>query len=187
MTCKKCGAEISFGQTVCSACGALVKNDVPSQSSGVPTYADDIPMNWYSFLIYFSLFASAISNLLTGYQLITGSCYFDQADTMYKMVDGLKNLDTIVGSLSIGIAILCIVTRFALSGYRKIGPVLLALTYGSVALLNLGYMLSLDSILPDYITKETDLSSFTSSAIASGVLLVCNIIYFRKRKHLFVR
>ena len=63
--------------------------------------APALPMNWYKFLIYFMLFASAVINAIMGIMYITGSVYSvyggsgANAEEIYRYFPNLKTVDII--------------------------------------------------------------------------------------------
>lgn len=149
-------------------------------------FVQEMPMKWYKFLIYFSLFASAVLNLINGIGMLTGTIYQGQADLVYAVFDGLKGLDTFMGVFALALAGFAIFVRFQLSGYKKIAPRLLLILYIGVVVFDLSYIIGLGSVLPEMAMDMIDTTSFYSSMISSAVFAVVNFIYFKKRAHLFV-
>ncbi len=144
-------------------------------------------MKWFKFLIYFSLWAGAVLNLINGVMLLTGGVYDGQADFVYDTLDGIQTIDMIVGFLSIALAVFGIYTRFRLAGYYKNGPSSLTILYVGSIIVNLVYIIGVYSILAGYDLSEIiDVSSFISGSVMSAVMIFANISYFNKRKHLFV-
>ena len=80
------------------------------------------------------------------------------------------------------LAVLLIVARFALAGYKKNGPKLLVIAYAA--------NIALALIYPIMVAAVTGLSFGdlfdVSTLISSGIMLVVNKIYYDKRAHLFV-
>ncbi|MBR5239177.1 MAG: hypothetical protein IKW04_01200, partial [Clostridia bacterium] len=152
-----------------------------------PEYQIEQPMKWYKFLIYFSLFAAAVLNLSTGIQLLTGAHYQGDAELVYEVFAGLKSVDMMMGIASIAFAVFALYTRFQLSGFRKNGPAVVVAFYAFSAVLNIAYLIGLNSVIPAEVIGQLNTSSFFSSIITSAVLVVANKVYFDKRKHLFVK
>ena len=72
------------------------------------------PMNWYKFVIYFALFASAVLNGITGIMHLTGGYWSAQgveAEWIYAVFSGLQVVDIFVGIASLVLAAFAIVTR----------------------------------------------------------------------------
>ena len=98
MYCKNCGAEIDGSSVYCTRCGTNVSdpaNQVASPSatsSAGTTPKANYPMKWYKFLINFALFASAVLNIISGFNMITGSVYgsAETANAVYSSFSGLE-------------------------------------------------------------------------------------------------
>ncbi|MBO4468352.1 MAG: zinc ribbon domain-containing protein [Clostridia bacterium] len=159
--------------------------------------APALPMNWYKFLIYFMLFASAALNVISGIMYITGSVYSiyggsgANAEEIYRYFPNLKTVDIIYGLFALCCAGLAIYARFALAGFKRNGPALVLAVYAVAAVANLFYVIGFNAALGEvsqYIQSE--MSQFTTSMITSlivsVVVAILNLVYFNKRKHLFV-
>ena len=201
MFCMKCGARMDDNAQFCSACGAARRSSTPaasvnpfgSQPSGSQSFnapakvSNDPPMKWYKFLIYFALFAGPILNLISGFNLITGSVYDGRADYVYRVFDGLDTLDTFMGLGVLALAALGLYTRFRLAGFYSNGPKLLLWTYGMDAALSLIYIIGFSSVMPESVTNNMDLD-LTSYFIGIGVavaMIFANKAYFDKRAYMF--
>ena len=206
MFCTKCGKQIVDGQRFCTACGADNGVSVPqgggfnnpnpmnsfnaSYINGFNTSPNQgyLPMNWYKFLIYFALFASAILNLISGFLIITGKTYEIQsngwvsADLVYTVYGALQPLDIFYGLCAFCFVALAIIIRMKLAAYKSDGPNYLALFYIVNAVVNFLYYLIASIIL--------DQNLFTASPIiniaVSVVMVFVNKLYFEKRKHMFI-
>ena len=144
------------------------------------------PMKWFKFLIYFSLWAGAVLNLISGIAMMSGSSYEGAADLVYAMFDGLQGLDTFCGLYAIALAAFGIFVRFQLAGYKKKAPLMLMILYIAAAAYGLIYIIGINAILPSYVLEAVDTTSMYSSMISSGVMVIINHIYFKKRAHMFV-
>lgn len=149
--------------------------------------APSLPMKWHKFLIYFSLWAGAVLNLLSAYQYSTGVIYgsLEKADIIYSLYDGLKFIDTMMTVMLIAIAVFSIVTRFALAQYKKNGPALLMALYILNIVCSAAYIFMVSNITALGISELMDSSSY-SSLISSIVMIFINKIYYDKRASLFV-
>lgn len=209
MLCNVCNTNLEPGATQCSNCGALVSNDAnnlgQTTSTGyVPnnqtvynqqnainhnTSSVELPMNWFKFLIYCSLFLGALVNLWNAYQLLSGSIYkvdgFDGADFVYSVYPGLKAIDILYGILILAMAALCILTRQKLSAFSKQGPKLLMVLYTANVLIVLLYLV-LVKVATDLSVSDLLSGSTRISLIIAVVMIVVNKTYFEKRAHLFV-
>ena len=194
MYCSNCGGLVPDGQYTCPNCGAYVGStgqtyNAPNQNMQQGYYQNNIPytqqsvqpelgMKWFKFVIYFQLFLSALVNIINGFRISTG--------LHYGVTSRLKMLDVCIGICIVVLGVLALITRFMLSGYKKCGPsmyigLLIAnIVIGFIYIAAFYFIVS--SVSPDvsisgdtFITLETNMT-----------LLVLNIIYFKKRKHLFV-
>lgn len=196
MFCPKCGTPCD-GVKFCPSCGSSVDQQSyqqpTQQSNQQPAYqsyqqpvggASVLPMKWYKFLIYFSLFAAAVLNVANGVVLLNGSHYQGYADLVYAMFEGLKTLDMIVGIASIACGVFAIYVRMRLSGFYANGPQMLTYFYIASLLVNVVYVIGATSVLPASI-EINDGSTYISIAV-SIAMIIANKAYFDKRKHLFV-
>ena len=191
MYCSRCGNPLPEGSNFCTRCGvptAAPQVDaqdgyrpqpyVPATAPPKPVY----PMKWFKFTIYFQLFANALLNLFNGIVYLTGTLYGSDADMVYLTFSGLKALDLLMGILYLGIVVLALVTRFRLAKFRRNGPMLLYIFLAVNLTLLLFYLVAASLV--------TGISMVSSSAISNAVtlviLLICDYIYFNKRKELFV-
>ncbi len=194
MYCPKCGSEIAENAKFCVGCGSPVEAQ-PAQA----TYIGDggliqpaLPMKWFKFVIYFTLWAGAILNFMSGIMALTGmqyeTEYEDVADLVYAMFDGLKTADMVYGFLMIALAVFMIYTRFRLAGFYKNGPSLFVSTYVVALVINISYFFAVMAICGSELGDTTSVTSnLYISTLTSIFMIVVNIIYFKKRKHLFVK
>ena len=187
MFCPKCGTPLDDGVNICPTCGMVVGENNYSQQQQYQYYQAGpmLEMKWYKFLIYFSLFASAVLNAITGLQMLTGAHYGGAAEYVYSYFEGLKGLDILVGLLSIGIAALAVYTRIRLAGYFQNGPKMLLYLYASSAIINLVYIIGLNMVIGE-VAEMIDTITFISSTVVSAIMIFVNKSYFDKRAHLFV-
>ena len=187
MICPRCGQDAGDSK-YCPHCGNAV--EAPVVNTVAPTTGEenkpDMPMKWFKFLIYFSLWAGAVLNLISGIAMMSGSSYEGAADLVYAMFDGLQGLDTFCGLYAIALAAFGIFVRFQLAGYKKKAPLMLMILYIAAAAYGLIYIIGINAILPSYVLEAVDTTSMYSSMISSGVMVIINHIYFKKRAHMFV-
>jgi len=187
MYCSNCGTKIDYESNFCINCGAPLNNvNSPQPTAPSPLAPEVLGMGWYKFLIYFSMFAGAILNLYNAYQLISGEIYQLQADYVYRIFDGLKEFDVVIGILFIGLAALGIYTRFRLANFRKNGPLMITVSYIVLITLQLIYVIGLTIIIPSEQFDSTVYGSTLINIVTSIVMIIINAVYFKKRKHLFV-
>jgi len=204
MFCPNCGTNLPDNATFCSNCGAQINNNnAPQQSYQPPqqpyqpyqpyqppyspynTMGNEMPMKWYKFLIYFSLFAGAVLNVISGIMILTGAHYDGAKDYVYAFFGGLQGLDMFIGVASLAMAALQVYTRFRLSGFCKNGPMLLSVVYIVGVAINLIYLIGIISILPGSVVENINMTTYITQLITSGVMVFVNYTYFNKRKHLF--
>lgn len=143
-------------------------------------------MNWFKFVIWVQLFITTITGVFNGYQIFTGAHYKlsdMRLEMLYDMYEGLQGIDSVIGISFMCLGAFALVTRFALAGFKKVGPVMYISLLAMVIVLNVIYVIAVDAIVDNI--QVTD-SSIIVSIVIYVALLICNIIYFRKRKHLFV-
>ena len=203
MQCPKCRAAMPNGTKYCTECGAklpIQPDSVPNvpqpavqeapayETQSVITKAPPAQelqprgMKWFKFLIYFALWAGAIVNLIDSLQFFTGSILGDDVEILYAYYPLLKVLNLAFALILVAYAVFAIYTRYRLAQFRQNGPVCLHALYLVQLAMVLIYWLAGSLILGEWL----DLASGFSDLISSIVILCINIVYFRKRKHLFV-
>ena len=203
MQCPKCRAAMPNGAKYCTECGAKLPvqpDSVPNvpqpaiqeapayEAQPVMTEAppaqelQPFGMKWYKFLIYFALWAGAIVNLIDSLQFFTGSILGDDVEILYAYYPLLKVLNLAFALILVTYAVFAIYTRYRLAQFRQNGPACLHALYLVQLAMVLIYWLAGSLILGEWL----DLASGFSDLISSIVILCINIVYFRKRKHLFV-
>ncbi len=145
-------------------------------------------MAWYKLLIYFSLIASAVINIIYGFNYISGGIYLVEtngqvsAEQVYAYYGtGLQVVDVLYGFFLITFAILAFVVRHKLANYEpdslKFVKILFSLSAG---------VPFLREILSSVIIEQPLTGHAVASAIVGLVFLLLNVKYFNKRAHLFV-
>ena len=146
------------------------------------------PMNWYKFVIYFALFASAVLNGITGILHLTGGVWSMQgveAEWVYAVFPSLQVVDIFFGIASIALAAFAIVTRMQLAKFRKNGPKFLTICYVIGIVIALLYIILASAVTGIPFGDLIDASTIIS-LVFSGAMLAANIVYFNKRASLFV-
>lgn len=152
-------------------------------------------MGWYNFLIYFSLFASAVVNIIYGFGgYLFGGIYFISSygqiapEMVYEYYPLLQALNIIYGLFLIGVAIFEFTLRQKLAHYKPDAPKLVYIYSAIQFIAPLIYVISVFAIKSSSIIEapfNVGTSDFTF--IVKGLaFLIFNIIYFKKREHLFV-
>jgi len=146
---------------------------------------EQYPMKWHKFLIYFSLWVSALVTLSAAGQFFSGSHYNGLADAVYaKYGSSLKTLDLLMGMASIFLAVWAIYTRFQLAGYKSGAPAKLMLLYALSLIVSVLYMIFACSI--SGLSFSALLEDSAGTLIGNGLMMFINKVYYDKRSVLFV-
>ena len=146
---------------------------------------EQYPMKWHKFLIYFSLWVSALVTLSAAGQFFSGSHYNGLADAVYaKYGSSLKTLDLLMGMASIFLAVWAIYTRFQLAGYKSVAPAKLMLLYAISLIVSVLYMIFACSI--SGLSFSALLEDSVGTLIGNGLMMFINKVYYDKRSVLFV-
>lgn len=147
---------------------------------------DDMPMRWHKFLIFFLILStlSAFGNALKMFTGLNHGSYYD-AQLYYKTFSGLKYLDVFGGIVLIIIAVLTIVTAVSLKKYKRGGPTLLVVQYAMCAIFRPLYAILCSIITKLPIEDLLDLS-MPLIIVVFIIFIILNMIYYKKRTHLFV-
>lgn len=142
-----------------------------------------MPMKWYKFLIYVSLFLSGLSNIFMGVQAVIGMQYgdADTASQVYALYSGLKIVDIIYGAALVALGVYSFIVRSKLAHYRTGAPKHLLLLYALAFAMNLIYVAGA-SLATGMNLMSADV---VMSLVISIIMIVANKVYFDKRAHLF--
>ncbi len=160
---------------------ALDREDAQDDREFVPL---DMPMNWHNFLIYFLLWANAVTMIGTGLMLLTGVHYVGLADLVYDHFEDLRSVDIFVAVLCFYLAAYAVITRFSLANCKSGAPSLLMGYYAANAVVALLYLLLASAM------TGMPLGQFSSFVIYfiigdSVVFIFINSAYYSRRTHLF--
>ena len=154
----------------------------PSQQNKQQVNNPGIGMGWFKFVIYFQLFANAFVNIINGVAYLTGRLYLGKKDLVYAFYPSLRIFDVCLGIGYLLIAGYAIYTRMMLAKYKKTGPLNLYICMGLNILMGvLSY-----AVASAFAGTGMMAEAVTRSMIPSIALLVWDVTYFNKRKHLFV-
>ena len=204
MFCQNCGAQLADNAKFCPSCGQsqaagqqpnaqqpYAQQPYAQQSYAQQVYAQQdrfggVPMAWHKFLVYFSLWAGALMNLLQGIVCLTGAQY-DYPEIVYRVIPDLKAPDVLYGVLLILLAVFGVITAVNLLKLKKGAPKLLLLLYFAAAAASLIYAIWAAGVLSDYTDEvSTIIAAAIASVIMAVVMIIINHIYYKKRAHLFV-
>lgn len=238
MFCNNCRAQIPDGSAVCPYCGSQQAQQQPQyqqpqyqqpyqqpqyqqpqyqQPYQQPQYQQPYPqssplssqpMNWHKFLVYFSLWASAVGFLVYAIMYFTGAIYGSYTEGketieneylkkfLYASVSGIQAMDIIYGILLLGLSGFGFFVAYSMLKFKKGAPKLLTISYIAMAGASLLYaviafiMLSSNSKSVEALFEaEWPLRGVIyafSMAIGAIVMLFINRAYYKKREHLFV-
>ena len=158
-----------------------------TETTAAPTLQNSpqLPMKWYKFVIYFTLFASALIDLGNAVSYFRGTVYGD-VDTIaavYYIFPSMKPLDIIIGIALIGMAVFSIYTRFALAGFKRIA---LPCFY-SIYIINIVALLLYVGIASTITGINLLSGKLIGNLIGCVAYLLINYRYFSKRKDMFNR
>lgn len=152
--------------------------------------SNGLGMKWYKFIIYVQLFLSALTGLVNGIKYITGSVYGDasERETVYELFPSMKTVSTITGILLLAAAVVAIIARQKLAGFKHDGPMFYYITCGISIGASLIYCIAAYSELSKYswlVNTSSYLAGSIVGILISVGLLIANIIYFGHRKDMF--
>ncbi len=184
MFCSKCGNVLNDGEKICPACGAPTERVPLNITTTLPK--DTLPgMGWYNFLVRVALVLGCLINIYQGVEALTGFIYDSDTEVIKQVYEyygsALKASDVIYGILSLFMAGFCIYTRNRLKGFKIEGP---GCVYGLYAM-NL-VLAVLYAVLVYIATGTTPGLLVYIEAAFAVVMLAVNIVYFRKRRLMFV-
>ncbi len=188
MLCPNCKTPVEGHE--CPNCGTVLTelDRLETEMAGKPVLRKKHRSNiWYGFLLYYAFFEVAFLNVFQGVRMLTGA-YFDSVATMeriYAEVPGTHGVVLLCALLSFAYAGLGLFTRSRLKGYRKSAPWLVLLFYTGDAVIYLFLMLRMDALVHGTGWMMHWDPTLWFQIIRSAVMVVCNAVYFDKRKHLF--
>lgn len=144
----------------------------------------DMPMKWYKFLVYFALWAGAVTNFSEAVYGLFGIAKNDAEQYMYYFISGYEEYDRIAAIFLLGIIAFQIYTCIQLLGYRNKAPLFLIMMYAVLLVYNLITIIVVDLMMSVTIGYLT--GNIIVVFLFYGLFGVLNAVYFYKRRHLFV-
>lgn len=181
-TCKRCGTVLPEGSHFCPNCGWRV----PGQQETAPVWREappvGPPLKWFKFIIYVQLFLNALGYLITGIQQMTGLVYGGIRADVYTSYPALRPVDVVMGLLSLGLMVWALVVRQRLAKFRRGAPKLYLIWIGVSVGVALIYLVAASLVLGQLVMT----ASVVGSLLGNVLLILLNMVYFRKREQLFV-
>ncbi len=150
----------------------------------------DRPLKWHKFLIYFSLWLSAVFVCLRGAGFIALGILGDESSSFFQ-IPAVKTVNIVYGAIYIAIAVYHIYTRYQLARFRAGAPKHLLILYVIIPVTEFAYppLTFIAAGLPVSFLFQ-DPARLIGNIIGAvvGTWLVCylNKIYYDKRKELFI-
>ena len=162
----------------------------------VPTQAEEKPkepsMKWFRFLIYFFLFFNATGCIIDGVTTALGLEH-ENAALLYHTIPGLQAFEISFGALEVLLGAWGVFTRFRLAGRYRNGPKFLTVFFIASLAWEVLYIAGDIFFMPNMLnfTDPISLVSFVIDLLTTIavplILLLTNIVYFKKRTHLFTK
>ena len=118
-------------QTINNSATATPKNNAPQTASSSAT--PEQGMKWFKFMIYFSLWANMVLNIINAIMMWTGSAYGSEAHYVYEAFPSLKGIDGFFGFLYLCLAVFAVIVRFRLAKFKAGSPLLAHIFVGANA------------------------------------------------------
>lgn len=186
--CPNCGNQIPDDSRFCPNCGVTLQDMQQASFTRQNDYQRNqvnsmMPMNWYKFLIYFSLFVTALVYVYTAFQGFTGAQYGGSAALVYAYFKALKVVDMAMAISCVGLAVFSILVRQKLANYQSDGPKMLTILYVLGTIVPIIYVVLATAVIGD--GSGEIISSMLPSVLGNIVMIFVNKKYFDNRKHLF--
>ena len=187
MICGKCGRNTD-DNGLCRFCTDEASGSRPEHKIPIYGVSGFHQMKWYKFLIYFSLFFSAVSCGVDAIAYLTGRYwdYYALLDSefadIYDRYESARYIDIAMGIVMIMIAGYCICVRNSLARFKKSGPVMLYVLYALNQVVQIVYNVALGAAG----VIDVNYSQLAGGILGCALLIWLNIIYFKKRADLFV-
>lgn len=189
MKCSYCSSEVQDSVTVCNQCGAALNDTVQSNSAPNDSIQNvNLPMKWYKFLIYFLMFANAILKLADGIFCLIG---FDGGVVSEVLFEGCmftgkyRAIDIVYGIVCIVMSGVILYVRNKLAKFKKDAP-RIYIFYDIIS----SVIYFIYNLLIMIILENADISSvigeLIGTVVGESLFVYFNVIYFKKRKHMFI-
>ena len=175
--CKNCGYQYSDSAFSCPSCGST---ELQSKREATVKTEKLFPMKWYYFLIYFLLFASVVGNIIT--LVIEGFKFY----ALFAFNAENVFITDIVTVITCVLAIIyCLRARHALAKKKEKGPGLLFKLYTITLIGNFIVLLFSFFISKNENVVIVNWLSLFITVFGQVIMLAVNMVYFKKREHIF--
>lgn len=151
-----------------------------NQQGYTQLYEQQLPMNWYKFVIWVQLFLSAAVFAITGFLYVTGLRY-GKNSIIYDWYPGARIVDILLGIVYLLMAPMAVFVRQQLVQFKKNSTFLLLGYYCLQIPVNIVYAFLYTLILGANCFN----ASFFGTIIGTGILVALSYVYFDKRKAYF--
>ena len=167
--CNKCGKEVDPQRCTCHNCGAKIET-----TDEINVY----PMKWYNFLIKFWLFASGVSSLAIALIGFFGKFEFDiDVTQLFRL--------RLAGLILLVAAAFFFFARYTLINEKRVGPKALICAKAVFAIWEIVDVAIIRNLLPENI-RYVAWICIAAIVVVSAVDILLHIIYFRKRRDIFI-
>ena len=214
MRCNVCGAQLDEGTKTCPYCGCATEGDGKEitvytasdasvvENTGINADAaistafmtdssvgreegPSVGLKWAHFLGYFALWIGALVDLSSAVQMLTGSLYDvggANAEMVYRVYGSLRYVDKFYGIGLLVLAGLAVLAAISILRYKAMAGTLVCALNGLSFLVGIAYIVMLSHIIGH---NQMNASNAVGTLISIAFFCV-NIVYFKKRKHIFV-
>ena len=201
-----------------SSYGSGTPTSIPTYSSGtptsIPTYSSGITspgpydsgsvsgpmtmaqaetkfsMGWFKFMIYFAMFAGILLCIASIGNLMNAYGTEENKKLVYQVFPGMETADMILIGGMIATALLILIARFKLAGFKTdaVGWFIFAylVDIASVAVYIILVRTALDKAISMGTISEGDFASQYTNIAVAIVMLFINVRYLNNRKSLFI-
>lgn len=145
----------------------------------------EFPMKWFQFIIYVQLFASALIGIIRGFGTLEND-RFGSGITIFGRTLSDNPLDIVAGVLMIGLSGYAIFVRQRLAHFKKNAHKMYLFYLGANMATNVLYMFAAVIMMSMHSPGKYFYNMNFQSILTDIILFIANIVYFNKRKELFV-
>ena len=154
--------------------------------------AQNLPMKWHKFMIYFALWFGSVMGFVVGFLLLNDALLNWYYNPLYVAFPALRYLNIALAVCIIALAACQIYVRFQLAGFRIGAPEKLFTLYKvgiavsvidivlTIAIIMINTNVPLSAILREFSWQ------ILRDIVPSVIMFFCNKVYYNKRAHLFV-